>query len=918
MTSSPPPTYNERSWAIDVITQINHLVTDMNRPIRRAGGESSIRAEGSILFPDVLLFRDPSAAAILQGWELKMPDTGIDDADYIKNAREKAQALGLDSFLLWNVRFARLYVRDTGGVYAPVHTWSDCSFITDRADVQRHEADWKRLLSQIISHLNDLFDSGRLQGRQFIEAYSSGGITDLILQNAAGVAAALQQAARADAGLNDGITLWWSQVAREYALEDRFSALARANLMNWTGKFLFAHVLREQDSRAAVVSSLASSSSPTDALNIFGQLSASCNFWTIFQPNLGQHVLTDTAWSHLLQLNALLSDLRIGAIDQTQLAALFESLATSISRKLQGQYATPPELARLLACLTLRGANGRFLDACCGSGTIPRAALELKIEQGLAVPDAVSQVWASDIDPQVLQLATFALAKPGFMGCVLRVFPHDAFALDPSEAITFRDPSSGQLIQDPLGLFQAIGSNLPFVAQEGRQRYQQAIDQTNARLVASGSEAFSGRADVAAYLPFILYHLLEPGGRLGIIITNAWLGTAWGDQFRRNLTRLFEFKAVVTSGAGRWFRNSDVVANLLVMEKRQAPVSADVSSDEETRFVVLKRRLEEYADTSSSRLCAAQIEQGQPHEDSITVRSVSHRSQKAFAVWGLAGSAQFVDCDWVKELPLVPLKSLFSVRRGERRGWDPMFYPASGHGIEPDYVRPVLKSSRQISSYSASAESEAFCCSRPVDELEHLGHHGALAWIRRFEHALNNSGRPLPEALARSGLHWYEMRDTNMAELVIPLNFGNRIFISRLNPPAFVNQRLVALARLNAQTDLSLAHALLNSTIAIFMMEGMGFGRGLGVLDLNKDRFEDFMHILDPGRLSPAQADRIRTTFAPIQVRDILEVADELDQADRQAFDDSVLAAFGITAGRERIYDALRALVSIRQTALEV
>lgn len=106
-------------------------------------------------------------------------------------------------------------------------------------------------------------------------------------------------------------------------------------------------------------------------------------------------------------------------------------------------------------------------------------------------------------------------------------------------------------------------------------------------------------------------------------------------------------------------------------------------------------------------------------------------------------------------------------------------------------------------------------------------------------------------------------------------------------------------------------------TIAMFIIEGMRFGRGLGALDLNKDRMEDYMHILDPGRLSQEQAGRICNAFKPIRSRKVLEVADELEQADRQAFDDCILETYRIAVELERIYDSFRALVSIRQTAVE-
>jgi hypothetical protein len=184
-----------------------------------------------------------------------------------------------------------------------------------------------------------------------------------------------------------------------------------------------------------------------------------------------------------------------------------------------------------------------------------------------------------------------------------------------------------------------------------------------------------------------------------------------------------------------------------------------------------------------------------------------------------------------------------------------------------------------------------------------------LNWIRRFE---------TPETVAKlqtSGLMWYEMKADTLTDLVMFINYGDRLFVGRVDPPAFADQRLVRLEPIGA-VDIDLAHALLNSTVAMFIIEGMGFGRGLGALDLNKDRIEDFMHVLDPAQLDQPGITSIKAAFAPLLQRDIFVVADELEQADRQAFDDAVIAAFGLDIDRQPIYDALLSLVEIRQTAL--
>lgn len=59
--------YNERSWAIDVISEINLYLANKSWYFKSAGGESTISNETSSLFPDVLIFQDQGRNIILQG-----------------------------------------------------------------------------------------------------------------------------------------------------------------------------------------------------------------------------------------------------------------------------------------------------------------------------------------------------------------------------------------------------------------------------------------------------------------------------------------------------------------------------------------------------------------------------------------------------------------------------------------------------------------------------------------------------------------------------------------------------------------------------------------------------------------------------------------------------------------------------------
>ena len=835
-----------------------------------------------------------------------MPDTNIHDYDFRSNAEAKARALGLDSFLLWNVSNAHLYTRDPDtDIFSCVEEWNDLADITTRTAIVSNRHRWEGLATEIVGYLNDLFDRGELEGRQFIEAYRSGGVTALIMENAGEVKDSVIIAARQDARLRAEMALWWDRYEAEYGFNTKEEALAQAIISNWIGKILFAHILREKDVRAQRVSTIVDETTPEQALELFRQLSEDCNFWTIFSGSVGLNVIPARAWDQLKQFNRLLADLRVGSVDQAQLSGILEATVEVATRKLRGQYPTPLELARLLVHLCVRNIEtDKIIDPCCGSGTIVRAALEQKLSSGIDGEQVSSTIYASDQDPQAVQIATFALANPSLMHMPLRIFQQDAFTLTPTTSVEFRNPSNGNLFSEQLGTFQAIASNLPFVAQDGRKQYDNALQNVYSTMFAG--KDFTGRADVAAYLPFALHSLLGENGRLGIIITNAWLGTEWGDDFYTQLSRFYDLKCVITSGAGRWFKNSKVVTNILIMDKK---VNEDQPSGE-IKFIVLTRPLEELSDEASARIAAAQIEIGQTQNDTMTIRTISQESMNTFRVFGLGRNAQFVNCDWILDLPLVPLRNVFDIRRGERRGLNALFYPHPGHGIEDEYIKPLAKSPTEFKRLIMTPTKEAFSCSKSEEELESIGHAGALSWIKRFKTQDNI------DKLSKSGHLWYEMNTENLADLAMFINYGDRLFVGRVNPPCFADQRLVPM-KPKTDIDLELHHALLNSAISMFIIEGLGFGRGLGALDMNKDRIEDYMHMLDATQLSEDGVANIKAAFFPLTQRDILTVSDELEQVDRIAFDNAVIEAFGLNIARSNIYDSLLSLFEIRRTATE-
>jgi hypothetical protein len=246
-----------------------------------------------------------------------------------------------------------------------------------------------------------------------------------------------------------------------------------------------------------------------------------------------------------------------------------------------------------------------------------------------------------------------------------------------------------------------------------------------------------------------------------------------------------------------------------------------------------------------------------------------------------------------------------------------MFFPNEVHGIENAYIKPVLKSPRSIEGLVAEANDVAFCCSKNIDELQTLGHRGALSWIARFETEYNDVGEPLPESLKRAGMYWYEMKESSMADLIALINYDKKLYVAKMREKSFINQRLIGFNPHNDGVDIELCHALLNSIISLFYIEALGFGRGLGALDLNTGKIKKDFFMLNPALLNEERKIAIKEKFSQLLKRRVLPIEGELNKKDRIDFDNEVLKSYNILRYKDKIFNSLmhlyRTRISVRQ-----
>lgn len=562
--------------------------------------------------------------------------------------------------------------------------------------------------------------------------------------------------------------------------------------------------------------------------------------------------------------------------------------------------------------LQLEDKEGVVIDPCCGTGTIINQAYLLKEEYEFNQDEIINSIWASDKHSFPIQLSTLTLAKPNNIGKVLNIFRKDVIELETGQNVTFKDPNNGN---DIVKLFPAIDyvvSNLPFIKSKEIEVLNPNITEINNFIQeeADTTKSLSGKSDIFAYIPFYLHQLLSENGKIGLILSNAWLGTDYGEIFLELIQKFYDIETVVISGKGKWFDNVDVVTTFLIAKKRNPDTPID--QNRTISFCTLKESIYEIPDIkqlSESILL-------ETDNEFVAIKNYSVNEITSFETIGVPWCGYFANLNWLMEVSekLIDCNRFFNFTRGERRGWNDLFYPASGHNIEAEYIKPVLKNLRGTSGLYCSADAQAFCCSRSIEELEQINHSGALQWIRSFENQNNDKGIPLTTSLRKANHYWYEMKSENMADFVANVNFDRSLFFAECTPRVFIDQRMIGLTLKEdfQNENRILLLALLNSVLSMFFIESFGFGRGLGALDLRATKFERDFKLLNFELLSEEQKQNIINAFQPLANRNRFPLEQEVQQADRVNFERVLFETFEISEHYEAIKSSLLHLYRIR------
>lgn len=957
---------NERDWAGQLISWIKEAIDKKQTSFQDATNDTGVKmASGRTKFPDILLFTDKSSGIIFNGWELKFPDTRVDDPVLLENALEKAKKIESDSFVTWNGAEAmiweiknKVYSIDSLSVlkrYPRIPTINVREDLADPSKYAYHEPILKERAYEIIHDLEIFHQNGVL--KEAIDI--SGNITDSI-KKAQNVivpqfTVSISDAIGCDRTFRNKFNQWkiyesstlkiLESSSRKITALDPKQVLATFTFYNVIGKVLFYLTLSENLPAELPRLHITSYKNLQKELEQYFTRAKAIDYQAIFMP-----YFTDTlnyskiVCKTLFQLIGVLTEFDFKILPSDVIGTILENLVPVDEKQKLGQYFTPEYLANFVAFPVVADRNSLLLDPTSGTGTLLNSFYNILNYFGnKSHPRLLNQIWGIDIShfPAILSVINLYRRDLTNTDNFPKIIRDDFFNLYIGKKISFPDPSDHKKhcwVEIPK--YDGIASNFPFIQQEDipnntlTSYFKEKFEISQPAFLRNGEFYINERAD---YFTYCIYHslsFLKDGGVLSAITSNAWLGKEYGFQFKRFLLDNFHIKYVVRSTAEHWFKDSQVSTIYFVVEK--------CNYSEPTKFININIKLSDFFnedDYISSQL--SQIETLYSHIDNCDPQVNSYwikdkvynerlKSQNGFLDMVIIDRHTLDDSisegiNWdqffIARNPLGIFDKflikyhpgIFKVIRGERTGWNQMFVISNKNiastGIAPQYLIPYVKSPDEFENieFSNKYRFSAFVCAETLNSLDQ----GTKEWINRFVNQKNRNGSmTIPETCSDHKPFWYSINPKS-AHIVTAINPYERFFFSYSTSPFIIDQRLIAM-QVQEGIDIELIAALLNSIVTLLTLEFKGTSRNLGALDLNANYLKN-LKLLNPHIISEEHKELILNKFKVIKNRIIGPVSEELKRRDRIEFDITVLKAYGLSEELlPSLYDLLLSSVEKR------
>jgi len=947
------------------------------------------------------------------------PAVSPDQPALLEHAALRARARKCPYFLTWNLKDTALWTTPKKGTPVSggyqIKNYFDIFQIEISPNFPMHEQTriaLKQRAREILSDLHRLHTDGRLELVDIDADFFVHRLTEAVAVMYPHIKGSLSLTLERDPLFREQIANWavLQGIPADVKSEEFSESVSRQIVYRLLGKIIFYQSLRRSARQLPELDlNGLDSSQVLPTLRRCFRKALEVDYHAVFQEDIVDSIPFPRKAS--LELAALVGDLNtrdFASLPQDVIGEVFERLIPKEERHSLGQYFTPENLVDIILAFCLHSANDRILDPTCGTGTFLIRAYDRLLHLGRREhTKLLQQLWGVDIAPFPAELATINLFRQRMAdhGNFPRIVCEDFFKVSNGAVFKFPPPKASgeapEFVDETIPQFDAVVGNFPYISQDKIEKrvkgYRDFLRQTLIkdwfdespqlfkyptkkmqseldRFIRLGKHKSCDRkklqlristyADIYAYLFFHAARFLKPGGRMGIVTSNAWIDVNFGYLLQRFFLDHFKIIAILESRCEPWFEEASVNTIVTVVERCDNSESRD---DHIAKFVKMKRRLKDLvpedmkmeAANRWSRLkrIVGRIEACDSHHvkikngkattsligidtvenDDFRIRlrrqgEMRQEVEKAGKTvkWGLylrAPQVYFKLLDQAAD-KLVLLGAVAKLHRGAMTGNNSFYYfdreKVAHWQIPEQYLKPLLKSpksSDRILVDTAELDRWIFICRKSKKELQDMGEQSVLDYISWGEQQIISTG---PQA----GLTWPNGAEVKTrtpgwwaipehrsepAQIFFTQAYGQRHLQKFAEDEVIPDARLyylkpkeIAIARLLA--------AVLNCSLVSFFIELTGrVTLGDGALELKVEDARDYLMVPNLTLFTKGNRETILKCFDKLLNRSIGSVDYELEQLDRQELDRAVLKAMGLPVKMlDDIYEGLRNLVMER------
>lgn len=230
------------------------------------------------------------------------------------------------------------------------------------------------------------------------------------------------------------------------------------------------------------------------------------------------------------------------------------------SKKRLGQFFSGALVGRLLASLSDAQSADTIVDPMIGSGDLIRSCLDVGARPstilGIEI-DPIAARSAREIDNAEVVLGS--AFDPAAYGAHLGAGFDLVIANPPYVRYQdFSSASGGQPSSDQVreGLIQCL-------------RQIGDLDDDEREPLIAAATSYSGHADLAVPSVILCMALVARGGKMGLVLPQAWLSRNYSTEVRDCLENLFHVELIVEDASATWFEDALVRTTLLVAHRRR-------------------------------------------------------------------------------------------------------------------------------------------------------------------------------------------------------------------------------------------------------------------------------------------------------------------------------------------------------------